>query len=241
MGRFLCRAIVKRRRIRAVQVIAGALGAFTNSNVISRFAGRVRWGAHRLQSAARQRAACTTDHLDLLSRHWDRLYPRHPPAIKKQERVREGSPSRTPPPAASSKPAASAESGGTRNSKRSPRKKGGGGGKTRTKADSKRQGVGASPGGKSPRDLSPGGTSPASKGKVKKADGGSELGNEVDRAARGISEEPGAVDAFGEAKKAEIVAWLQQARFKHSQERIIYERFTVRWGGAMKAGVLLVS
>ena len=101
--------------------------------------------------------------------------------------------------------------------------------------------MGASPGGKSPRDLSPGGTSPASKGKVKKADGGSELGNEVDRAARGISEEPGAVDAFGEAKKAEIVAWLQQARFKHSQERIIYERFTVRWGGAMKAGVLLVS
>ena len=79
MGRFLCRVIVKRRRVRAVRIIAGALGAFTKSNVVRRYAGRVRWGAHRLQAAARQRVACMTDHLDLLSRHWDRLYP--PPTV----------------------------------------------------------------------------------------------------------------------------------------------------------------
>lgn len=39
------------------------------------------------------------------------------------------------------------------------------------------------------------------------------------------------MDIFGEAKTEEIVAWLRRARSKHSQERIIYERFTVRWGG----------
>lgn len=59
--------------------------------------------------------------------------------------------------------------------------------------------------------------------------------------ASGVSEpgEERVVDVFGEAKKEEIIAWLQRARSKHSQERIIYERFTVRGGRETKADVVL--
>lgn len=131
-------------------------------------------------------------------------------------------------PTTNSAGAVSSESGGiTRNSKRSPQRKVGGG-KTKTKSDPNRQ-----------RGVSPG---PKAGGKG--ADGGESglIGaGEEEREAHGVSEpgEEGVVDVFGEAKKEEIMAWLRRARSKHSQERIVYERFTVRWGRKIKADVVL--
>ena len=118
------------------------------------------------------------------------------------------------------------ESGGARNSKRSPRGKVGGG-KQKTKGDPKRQRGG----------------SPTAKARVKGGDGGeSGLNSATEECeVRGGSvsgAREGVIDVFGEAKKEEIVAWLRRTRSKHSQDRIIYERFTVRWGGT-KAGVVL--
>lgn len=78
--RFLSRSIVLRRRNRAANVIAGALGSLTNSNAVGRYAKRVKWGSHHIQAVVRRRMGCMAAHLTLLSRHWERLFPL-PPAV----------------------------------------------------------------------------------------------------------------------------------------------------------------